>query len=71
MAEDAIHTRTFQVTVRFTDEERDRFLAKVSILPDVGCSPVISERISAEITANLESIGLNASVTIVERMEVG
>ncbi len=74
MAEEVIHTRTFQVTVRFTDEQRDRFLDQH--LSGTGGVPppeasYMSDAIKFEIMTNLEALRLDASVTIVERMAVG
>ncbi len=73
MLEETIHTRTFQVTVSFTDEQRDKFLEEVLLnahnLPPN--APPISEIIRSEIINNLQDVGLDASVTIVERMKVG
>ena len=68
MAEEVIHTRTFQVTVSFTDEQRDRFLKELEWELMDG---TISHAIRSEIIDSLRDRDLDASVTIVERMEVG
>ena len=68
-AEDTIHTRTFQVTVSFTDEQRDKFLDHVGVTSVLHSATSLA--ICSEIMANLESLGLDAGVTIVERREVG
>lgn len=74
MAEDTIHTRTLQVTVRFTDEQRDAYLSAILSVEDVspeGKQTYMSEAVRSEIIDHLESVGLDATVTIVERMAVG
>ncbi len=77
MAEEVIHTRTFQVTVSFTDEQRDRYLDNLwRQMGREGREPTsravyFSHAIRSEIESHLGSVGLDASVTIVERMEVG
>ncbi len=68
-AEDTIHIRTFQVTVTFTAEQRRDFLRQM-YWNEARDGPV-TQAVRSEIISNLESVGLDASVTIVERMEVG
>ncbi len=74
MAEGIIHTRTFQVTVSFTDEQRHAYLSEILSVEAVsseGQLTYMTETIRHDIISNLQGVGLDASVTIVERMEVG
>lgn len=64
------HIRTFQVTVSFTNEQRDRLLARITGLQQTKEveTQLVSQVIRSEIISHLESLGLDASVQLVQRI---